>query len=198
MISGFRACRYWIALKLHFTTRKYDFFEHKAKIVNFNEEVYLARKDVKQFERIARKYDEAVSEYFLANLLVGNKSIWNTAGIDSHDVYFNWLSRRGARAYHLKKDLSRNNIMDRKDLSAIIAMREGSTPILFEMFCQGKITPETIILLDFCIPFLDHWDAELSTTLWGNGALVLLKYRPFINCDKPELIKILEAHNLCH
>jgi len=195
MISGFRACRYWLALKLHFTTRKYDFFEYKAKVANFNEEIFLARKDNKQFERLAKKYDESVGEYFVANLLVGNKNIWNTSGIDSHDVYYNWLSRKGARVYHLKKDLSRNDIMSKYALAKLISMEEGKTPILFDKFCSGQITPETIILLDKCMPFLNHWDIELSKTLWGNAALVLLKYRPFIQFTD-EIRNVLTTHTL--
>lgn len=195
MISGMVACRYWLALKLHFTTRRYDFFEHKGKIKNFDEETYLARKDFKQFERIAKKYGDKVHEFFIANLLIGNKSIWDNSQIDSGDVYYNWVARTSSRAYHLKKDLGRHDITSLSRLIEITTMVD-ETCELFNMFKCGSITPETIVLLDNVHPFLVEWDNVMQESVLARAALVLLKYKSFIKKDDEVLNNILRMHNL--
>lgn len=195
MISGFRACRYWLATKLHFTTRKYDIFKHKAKVLNFDEERFLARKDNKLFERLANKYGEAIHEFYVANLLVGNKNLWDSSGIDSHDVYFNWLARKNSRVYHLKKDLGKHSIFGMDVLRELVEIKDGRAK-LFDLFVSGSITPETIVALDSIVPFLEHWDTVMVDTLWGSAALVLLKYRPFLNVKTPEIFEVLDEYYL--
>jgi len=66
-MDSFQVYRYYLALKLHFTTDNYDVFEHKGR-VRCSRRTFETRKDLYAIEKLARKYKESE----IVNLLVSN------------------------------------------------------------------------------------------------------------------------------
>ena len=75
-MTGFKAFRYYIALKLHFTKEKFDVFENKGHIKG-SYAAFDARNDKYLFEKLARKFpkDQDIIQFIVANLSIGNDNI---------------------------------------------------------------------------------------------------------------------------
>ena len=65
-----------MAIKLHFTTDRYDVFEANGK-VSGSKETFEKRNDRFLFEKIGRKFNEPrqLIEYFVANFAYGNTGV---------------------------------------------------------------------------------------------------------------------------
>src|SRR5210317_421744 len=92
-MDGFRAYKYYIALKLHFTTDKFDVFKNSN--VKGSREAFVARNDRYLFDKLARKFstDKELIQYLVANFAYENDAaVYN--GFEAQDNYQLWQRRK--------------------------------------------------------------------------------------------------------
>jgi hypothetical protein len=67
-MDGFKAYRYYLAIKLHFTSDKFNVFENRGNVKG-TREAFTARNDRYIFEKLANKYndDREIIQFFVAN-----------------------------------------------------------------------------------------------------------------------------------
>ena len=75
-MDGFKAYRYYLAIKLHFTTDKFNVFENRGS-VRGTREAFNARNDRYIFEKLATKRtdDKDIIQFFAANFEIGRAHV---------------------------------------------------------------------------------------------------------------------------
>ena len=90
-MDGFKAYRYYLAIKLHFTTDKFDVFQNRGNVKG-TREAFNARNDRYIFEKLANKFDQDkdIIQFFVSNFAYGNgAAIYD--GKEADDSYTEWL-----------------------------------------------------------------------------------------------------------
>ncbi len=69
MHDGFEVFKTYLAIKLHFTTDNYDYFNYGGK-VNCKLETFTKRNDRYFFHKLSKQYDKyEITDFFVANFL---------------------------------------------------------------------------------------------------------------------------------
>ena len=109
-MHGFDVYRTYLAMKLHFSNQKFDFFQYDGK-VNAKESTYQDRNDFYFFETVARKYQpQEIKEFMLASFVeaADPTKVWigdiKRAG---RDRYLLWKKSQESITYTFKQDCER-------------------------------------------------------------------------------------------
>lgn len=191
-VNGFDVYRTYIALKLHFTKKSYDFFKFNGK-TSVTLTSFQSRRDRHIFEQIAKRYKKEYPSFLLSNYTQIHKSwIGDLMSDESKNIYTEWLKRRQSLTQSFKDDVSVIvREMERNDLRFDdLFSASNSHPILARMYMSGIITAETIILMDSVLEFLSHWQRKMENDfVWKDHAFLLDRYRPFVPKLEGEKIK---------
>jgi hypothetical protein len=192
MITGFRAYKYYIAVKLHFTTDKYNVFETRGNVKG-SEQAFLARNDRYLFEKIARKYqtDREVIKYFVANAMYGNDVVVYNEN-DAEDNLQEYNRRRESLTRVFENDL--NEVMLQKEKNnlsrkQLFEFNLDSYPLILKMYIGKKVTIETMFLLNKLDGYLKLW-YNSSMLLWEDERRRIEKCEGFVKFDPSKLSKI--------
>jgi hypothetical protein len=201
-MTGYDACRRFMALNNHFFQPNYDFFKYKGGVPLKFDTYDAKRQDEKhRYDRLGRKFqsDEDLENFMVANLLESKKRLWVGAlfGGEADNVYIRWQGRTQAIQYNLTSEVRR--LVDRlESFNALFKVADNEHPEILKAYLRGDISLESFVVLDLCIGFIDNIDVKLSDDRnWTIVKHKAIKYRPFLerlNIDIPALRKaVLES-----
>lgn len=148
-MDGFTAFKLWVAMKQHFTSKKFDVVKNRGKM-RCKFQTYLARSDYDSFERIACKFESAREYivYLASNMMYGNDSmIWDYAtGIANFNQYLN-------RREHFKELLA----TDLKTLAKMGINLDDGVAIVRTMV-QNQISFESVVVLNKFVKITSMFD----------------------------------------
>ena len=190
-MHGFQVYKMYLAMKLHFTKPKYDFFECKGQ-GRAKEETYQQRNDFWFFETIAKKLSpEEIQDYLLASFVQSDDpaKVWigdiKRAGKDRWLAY---QKQRQSMSYLVEQDLGTVADYLASEGNTFNSLFEtlGSHPSLLRLHIKRNVSLETMVVMDICLGYTKLWDKKLSDPLWESVSLKIKKYKPFmsINTDK--------------
>jgi len=193
MIEAFQTYKYFIAIRLHLTTDRYDVFQSNGK-VSGSRATFEKRNDKFLFEKIGRKFDtpRELIEYFVANIAYGNTSVIYSQ--ESDDYYQQWIARKESRSAMFKSQLSQiyNYLeLNRKKYEELFSI-EDNVPELLNLYVGGYVHLETMVILNEFENFLPKW--EPLCMIWGNQLRVLNKMKNFVKFDKDKLQLIYNSY----
>jgi hypothetical protein len=186
MMHGFDVYRTYLAMKLHFSNDKFDFFQYDGK-VNAKETTYQDRNDFYFFETVARKYDETeIKEYMLASFVEAEDptKVWigdiKRAG---RDCWLVWAKRQQSLAYIVEQDFdSVVKYMEEAQCSFNNLFETmGGHPPLLRLFYKQRLNIETLIVLDLILGYGTIWNDRLKDPLWEQLSFKIKKYKPFLS-----------------
>lgn len=192
-MDGFKAHRYYLALKLHFTTEKFDVFANRGNVRGTREK-FNARNDRYIFEKLASKYplDKDIIQFFVANFAYNaDNAIYE--GQQADDNYLEWNKRKQSITQTFVDDLANiiTHIETSRLKSKVFQFDNGEYPILLNMFIGGKVKIETMRMLDDFHPYLEEWSNHPTIKyIWGNEFLRIKKLTGFVKYDKIKLSKV--------
>ncbi len=192
--GGFEAYALFHALKLHFTS-KYDYVKYSGK-TNVSKDQFMLRKDKFQFYKLSRKYKrEELFGFFVANMLV-NPKIWvgDLLSEDAESEYKVWQKTQQSLSYVFEQDIQRvfDMVNNPEELLKVV---DGQYPLLYNLYMQGKIAKETLIILNEILNFLPMWVKKVDDDLiFREFVKSCEKYKPFLNFDKQKMITILKKN----
>lgn len=196
-VDGFKAYRYYLAIKLHFTTDKFNVFENRGN-VRGTRESFNARNDRYIFEKLANKYstDRDIIQYFVSNFAYGaGNAIYD--GKEAEDNHFEWNRRKQSISKVFVDDLASIITyieMNKLPVSSIFDFRNDEYPVLLNLFVGGKVTIESIRIIDDLHPFIDTWrDNSKIKFIWDDELRRVTKLNGFVKYDKIKLGKIFES-----
>ena len=185
--SGYGAYLLFLALRTHFTSAKYNFFEMNGKL-RANKESYNKRHDKYFFEKLAREYNaEELKDFFVANLLNDTHYITEMLDENAKANYDNYKMRHQSLSYQFKHDL------DKVLLGNPFKLSLDEYPPIILCYLNKTISHETMVVLNDFVSFADKFDKYLSDDIiWSKVSLKLRKYKPFVKYDKVRMKNILK------
>ena len=192
-MDGFKAYKYYMAVKLHFTSKKYNVFETRGNVKG-TREAFNSRNDRYIFEKLGQKYDDReMIQFFVSNFAYGNDTaIYGNS--EAEDLYFEWQKRKQAITKTFIDDLA--NIMNMCDVhkfnaDGIFKSKDGDLPVLTSMFLSGRISIETMRMIDDIEPFVDSWENDpMIKIVLGDKLLRIEKLKGFVKYDSEKITKV--------
>lgn len=187
--DGFDAYRQFNALRFHFAGTQvgehgggsYDYFKHGGSLSRFTREKYLQKgQDLQiKFEILAQqKTNQEIKEYYVSNFARGQQYI--------HDfttkIWNEWKKYFQSYEYYFKNDVEKL-LTDAENFDIIfICDKKGTHPKLVRMYLGGKITLESLVILESILRYRKRFDKEIDdpSKVWDRLSLLLRKYEPFV------------------
>lgn len=167
-MTGFKAFRYYLALKLHFNNDKYNVFENKGNI-KYSYENFNSRNDKHIFEKLARKFDtdKELIQFLVANFAYGHDNMV-FAIEEANEYYLEWQKRKQSITRIFKDDLNTIELESQKNalsLDQIINFTLNEYPSIIKLYLGKKITIECISILNDLLDFIPKWKQNQSGML---------------------------------
>ena len=195
-MDGFKAYRYYLAIKLHFTTDRFNVFENRGS-VRGTREAFNARNDRYIFEKLASKRsdDKEIIQFFVSNFAYGNdQAIY--AGQEAEDNYLQWQKRKQSMTKIFVDDLATlitHIELNKLKPTAIFQFTENEYPVALKLFVGGKIAIETLNIIDDMTGLLDDWVVHPSVRyIWEAEMRRIKKLTGFVKYDKIKIGKIFQ------
>ena len=176
-MEPFEVYKLYLALKLHFTTEKYDITKTRGA-VKASEKAFLKRKDIIAMRKLARDYKKKeVIDLLVANFVSGDKwgGMFDT---QSSEIYKDWKTRKSRREYQFNQDVELIKLeMEKQSISNPFVADQGHHALVYRLYLGKKITIESLVLLDklFDLSYKEEDDIFLKDI-----SLLIRKYRPFV------------------
>lgn len=182
-MDGFKAYKYFMAIKLHFTSERYDVFESGGR-VSGSRQTFDKRNDRFLFEKLANKFptDRDLIQFLVANIAYGNKNVVYSS--ESDEYYNLWCKRKESMSRVFEVDLMTiNKHLDSNDMTLddLYSIEDGAPPLL-KLFIGGHVTLETMSILQDLDDYLTKWEPLIM--LWHDHFLVIRKVKRFVKYDR--------------
>ena len=192
-MDGFKAYRYYLAIKLHFTTEKFNVFENRGNVKG-TRDTFNARNDRYIFEKLANKYDtdREIIQFFVANFAYGSDTAIYE-GKEATDNFLLWNKRKQSITQVFIDDLT--NILNyiESNKTSVFSFENDKYPALMQLYMGRKVTIETLRIIDDIHPFLETWSQQNSVKyMWGSELLRIKKLTGFVKYDKIKIEKIFK------
>ena len=167
-MTGFKAFRYYLALKLHFNNDKYNVFENKGNI-KYSYENFNSRNDKHIFEKLARKFDtdKELIQFLVANFAYGHDNMI-FAIEEANEYYLEWQKRKQSITRVFKDDLNTIELESQKNvlsLDQIINFTLNEYPSIIKLYLGKKIAIESVSILNDLLDFIPKWKQNQSGML---------------------------------
>lgn len=187
--TGYETYCLYLALKNHFTLDKYDYFLYNGKVKHVSKESFLARKDRFQFERLARKCDDAET-HIAVNLLQDKTWVGNMLDDDAFAATQQYVKKIQSMSYMFSNEIGKYD-----NLKDLFKMQDNGYPMFLNEYMRGDMSFEVIIILNLFIDFIPKFDAKLKDDyLWSKFSFKARKFAPFLlrNLDKKKFKDLLK------
>lgn len=196
-MDGFKAYKYYMAIKLHFTRDSFNVFKNRGNVKG-TREAFNARNDRYMFERLARKYsvDKDLIQFFVANFAYGNDSAVYSQE-ESETSLFEWTRRKQSMTKIFSDDLN-IILMDayKRKLKpeSIFDFTYNQYPSILNLYLGKQIGLETVRIIDDFEDILSHWKKNDSMLLlWDSEIRRLEKAQGFVKYDKDKVTPIYKS-----
>ena len=167
-MTGFKAFRYYLALKLHFNNDKYNVFENKGNI-KYSYENFNSRNDRHIFEKLARKFDtdKELIQFLVANFAYGHDNMI-FAIEEANEYYLEWQKRKQSITRIFKDDLNTIELESQKNalsIDQIINFTLNEYPCIIKLYLGKKIAIESVSILNDLLDFIPKWKQNQSGML---------------------------------
>jgi hypothetical protein len=167
---------YYMALKLHFTNDKFNFFNCNIKHYSKN-----MPKDAGLLFSKIKKYYKTTNDFIgvsVSNILNDIPHIPYVSSYDD-EVYMLWKKRIQSLPYRFETDL---NFLFRNDFNQLFEVEGGQCKIV-KYAMQNRINIETFIILNELLNFIPKIDNDVDDYLWPIWKSRVMKYRPFLKIN---------------
>ena len=193
IMEPFEVYRYYLALRLHFTTDAYDVVKQKGR-VRATKNSFLKRKDMFAIRKVAETYsDKEVVDFLVANFVSGDRwgGVFDT---ESKDRYQGWKKRIEAISYTFKREMDKAVVFAEKNnipFTDLFISNNGQHPFIIKMYLRNDISIETLVILNKLNNFTDQLDQDLKDDLvWPDTSRIIKKYSPFLEIKKDKYNEI--------
>ena len=193
-MNGFEVYKIYLAIKLHFTSKKqsYDFHKHLGR-TTARLETFTKRRDRYFFHKLSKSYNNStIVDYFLSNF-VSNTNLWvgDITGKAGDEHYKQWSKKIEALHYYYEQDI--DYILERKHkFDDLFIVKDGQHPPILKMFLSKRINFETFIILDDILSFTKQLNKKINEkVLWPKLYDRMTRYRPFLKYNVTKYKKSL-------
>tara|TARA_R110000851_G_scaffold39966_3_gene101099 strand:+ start:8549 stop:9124 length:576 start_codon:yes stop_codon:yes gene_type:complete len=186
-MTSFEAFSMYIALKNHFTKKKFDYLKYNGK-TRMTHQSFDKRKDKIFFQKLAKHED--VQGFLIANFIKNPKS-WIKELVYSEEPereYKSWMKKQQSLTYLFKEDLSKLL----KDFNQNLKIENNQHPVVLKLYLGNRISLETLCILIKMTKTDIYFNKNLKDDpLWEEIELKIKKYTPFLQYNEEKLKKIV-------
>jgi hypothetical protein len=190
-MTEFEVYKMYLALKLHFTTDKYNVIEQRGK-VRASKQAFAKRKDLFSLKKIAKTYsDEEVANFLVANFTSGDR--WGGVfDSEAGERYMEWKKKIEGLTYNFEQDIDNLALHleeTEKHPNSLFEVTKNQHPYIIKSYLRKEISLETLVILEKINPYLDKFDDEVDDKIiWPDISRLIRKYKPFLNFDKEKYV----------
>lgn len=193
IMEPFEVYRYYLALRLHFTTDKYDAIKQQGR-VRASKQAFLKRNDLLAIRRVAETYsDKEIVDFLVANFTSGDR--WGGLfDVDAKERYTSWKKRVESMSYTFEKEVKFvNSFCTKKGITfKDTLISNGQHPYIIKMYLRGDVSIETLVILNKILNYVPALDKELNGDLvWPDVSRVIKKYTPFLTFSQEKYDRVL-------
>ena len=192
IFSGYDAYVTYLAFKLHFSSKTYNFFKFNGK-TKANLISYESRKDRYHFEKIAARISR---DTFIERMLVeylDNQNFWikDILTADNKARHLVWRGYIESFHYSFKSELGKIKeycLLNEIEYKDLFKTKGVTHPLIFKLFLKKEIRLETFICIDILIKISDKMNVETKPRdpVWDETNTLMIYYFPFIQQFIPE------------
>ena len=183
-MTAFEVYNSYLGIKNHFTKDNYDFYRYRGKTKS-SLKTFYGRKDRFWFEKISRqKKDDEIVNFFVANFALSDdpQRLWIGEIIKSgNERYVDWNKKMQSLSYFFKTEIEESFLDENFD--EMFSIKGSKHPKILKLFLSGKVSIETLIILDHILNFKKKFDSKLIDPVWELTSFRIKKYSPFLNID---------------
>ena len=184
----------YCAMKAHFGNTDYDFITYRGKS-RVSRDSFYKRKDRFFFVKLSRKYKEynEIRDYFISNFIKDRNGYISSF---NNENYENWKIRR----YSFYGIFSEEIKPFVKEFNPLFEVKKSEHPKLMKEFLGGRLSLETLIVLDELVKFTKKWNQKLKDDIvWSDLKKIMNDYKRFLTIDKNkyriQLLNLIEESN---
>lgn len=187
LMQPYDVYRSYLALRLHFTTDKYDVIKQQGR-VRASKQSFFKRTDLFAIKKIAETYsDKEVVDFLVANFVSGDR--WGGVfDAEAKQNYLSWKKRIESISYTFQNEVDKMIAFCEKKgvrFNTLFLYDSGQHPLFFKMYLRKVVSIETLVILNKLNNYTESLDKELSSDLmWPDTSRIIKKYSPFITIDK--------------
>jgi len=169
----------YCAMKAHFGNTDYDFITYKGKS-RVSRDSFYKRKDRFFFVKLSRKYKEynEIRDYFISNFIKDRNGYISSF---NNENYENWKIRR----YSFYGIFSEEIKPFVKEFNPLFEVKKSEHPKLMKEFLGGRLSLETLIVLEELVKFTKKWNQKLKDDIvWLDLNKIMNDYKRFLTIDK--------------
>lgn len=196
-MDGFKAYKYYMAIKLHFTKDNFDVFKNRGNVKG-TREAFNVRNDRYIFEKLARKYpvDKDLIQLFVANFAYGNDtSLYSYEEAETN--LLEWQKRKQSITKMFSDDCGAILMTAHKNKQKqddIFYFTSNTYPSILKLYLGKQISIETVRILDDMLAMVEKWKENTSmVVLWENDIRRIEKARGFVKYDKDRVSKVFSS-----
>jgi len=192
-VNPFECYKIYLSIKNHFTKDSYDYHKYCGKNRATIQSFYK-RKDRFWFEKISRqKSEKEILDFFVSNFVSCSdpQSLWIGEIIrEGESNYKNWCKKIQSLSYIFKEEI--DIVFSNKNFDKVFEIEGGRHPQLLKDHLQGKISLESMIILDRILGYKKEFDHKLQDPIWTFVSMRISKYSSFLHTDVFKFKKILK------
>jgi len=182
-VNGYDLYVLYQAIKLHFTSENYNYFQYDGK-TKISVDAFQKRRDKFLFHRLARKYrDDEMIPFLVANF-VHNDDNWTKSLLEeeAEQTYREWKRITDSMTKIYTEDLQK--IATKENFNDLFKVEDGQFPRLLIHFMQKDITIETMVILNNIFDFIKIWDKKIEDdVIYPKVSRKVRKYGAFLNVN---------------
>ncbi len=194
-MTGFEVYKLYLALKLHFTSDSYDYFQYGGS-AKASQKSFDQRKDKFFFVKLSRKFKSLeLREFFVANMIAEDKVYPATLVREGAKNYAEWIKRKESLSYQFREDVSTLHEIS-EDFEGLFTVKSVHPPLV-KAFLGGRISIETLTIFNKIFQFVPQFDRIISDEIvWKPLRNKVVKYDPFLDVDLGKYKSIIKAQYL--
>ena len=181
----------YCAMKAHFGKSDYDFVTYKGK-TRIKRDTFYKRKDRSFFVKLARKYktEEEIKNYFVSNFIKDKKGYIANF---TDENYESWKLKR--KNFFEIFEVEMKPLVESFENLYVVENRQH--PKLMREFLGGRVSLETLIILDELVGYGTTWIEEMKDDIiWIDLNNLMDNYERFLTIDQEQyrirLLKLIE------
>ena len=178
-------------MKAHFGKGDYDFITYKGK-TRIKRDTFYKRKDRSFFVRLSRKYktEKEIKNYFVSNFIKNKKGYIANF---SDDIFETWKLKR--QSFFDMFEVEMKPLVEA--FENLFSIENGQHPKLMREFLGGRVSLETMIILNELVNYNPNWSKSLEDDIiWIDLRNLMNKYERFLTIDQEQyrirLLKLIE------
>lgn len=187
-MDGVKAYKYYMAIKLHFTSEKFNVFENKGAIKGTREKIQ-SRNDYYIFDKLGRRFstDKEYIQYIASNFMYGNHDVVYNVGYESESLYKEYIKRKQSITKVFADDC--HTIINELDK---INFTNNQLPYIISLYLANRITLETVRILDDKLNIIQHLKLknQMVYKMFEDSLRIIEKSKGFVkyNKDKTDMV----------